>query len=92
VILVRSDVLSMTPLNNPVGQFVYNAHPGLVDTVLVNGRVVKRDGVLVGVDQERVRRLAVASRDDILRRVDPRSGARLGGDWIPVPYSAVGAD
>ena len=24
-------------MNNPVGAFVYNAHPGLVDTVLVDG-------------------------------------------------------
>ena len=50
VILVRSDVLSMTPLNNPAGQFVYNAHPGLVDTVLVNGRSVKRGGSLLDHD------------------------------------------
>src|SRR3984885_2333265 len=43
VIVVRADSFGMTPLNNPVGAFVYNAHPGLVDTVLVDGEVVKRD-------------------------------------------------
>jgi cytosine/adenosine deaminase-related metal-dependent hydrolase len=26
IILVRTDTWSMTPLNNPIGQFVYNAH------------------------------------------------------------------
>ena len=50
VIVVRADTLGMTPMNNPVGAFVYNAHPGLVDTILVDGALVKRGGTLVGVD------------------------------------------
>jgi 5-methylthioadenosine/S-adenosylhomocysteine deaminase len=92
VIMVRTDTFGMTPMNNPVGAFVYNAHPGLVDTILVDGRVVKRDGKLVGVDAARVRRLAIESRDDILRRAGGRSGARIGGDWIPRPYEAAGTE
>ncbi len=91
VIIVRADTFGMTPLNNPVGAFVYNAHPGLVDTILVSGKVVKRDGKLLGVDQARVRRLAIESRDDILRRADGRNGAALGGGWIPKAYEAVEA-
>ena len=91
VIVVRADSFGMTPLNNPVGAFVYNAHPGLVDTVLVDGEVVKRDGVLLGVDAARVRRLAIESRDDIMRRADGQAGARIGGDWIPDSYVAAEA-
>jgi cytosine/adenosine deaminase-related metal-dependent hydrolase len=90
VIVVRADGFGMTPLNNPVGAFVYNAHPGLVETILVDGRVVKRDGKLVGVDDARVRRLAIESRDDIVRRADGQAGARIGGDWIPEAYTAAG--
>jgi 5-methylthioadenosine/S-adenosylhomocysteine deaminase len=92
VIVVRADSFGMTPLNNPVGAFVYNAHPGLVDTILVDGTVVKRDGTLVDVDYARVRRLAVESRDDIIRRAAGENGARIGGDWIPKAYQAVGAE
>lgn len=91
VIVVRADTFGMTPLNNPVGAFVYNAHPGLVDTILVDGAIVKRGGKLVDVDVARVRRLAIESRDDILRRAEGRGGARIGGDWIPEPYEAVEA-
>jgi 5-methylthioadenosine/S-adenosylhomocysteine deaminase len=91
LILVRADTFGMTPLNNPIGAFVYNAHPGLVDTILVDGKVVKRDGKLVGVDYARVRRLAIESRDDILRRAGGANGAELGGDWIPKAYEAVEA-
>jgi 5-methylthioadenosine/S-adenosylhomocysteine deaminase len=86
VIVVRSDSFGMTPMNNPVGAFVYNAHPGLVDTVLVDGTIVKRDGVLVGVDYARVRGLAIESRDNILARAG--GVARVGGDWIPDAYVA----
>jgi cytosine/adenosine deaminase-related metal-dependent hydrolase len=89
VIIVRADTFGMTPLNNPVGQFVYNAHPGLVDTVLVDGQIVKRRGTMVGVDASRVRQLAINARDDILERAAGKNGARLGGDWIPVPYRAA---
>ena len=92
VILVRTDNFGMTPLNNPIGQFVYNAHPGLVDTILVDGKIVKRGGKLLGLDADRVRRLAVESRDDIMRRANGKGGARLGGDWIPEAYEAVGAE
>lgn len=86
IILVRADDLSMTPLNNPTGQLVYNAHAGMVDTVLVAGKVVKRAGELVGVDTARIRRLATETRDYLFEQAknDPNiSDAALGGRWIP---------
>ena len=64
--------------------------PGVVDTVLVAGGVVKRDGRLVA-DLERVRRLAYESRDYLFSRgaADPAiAGARAGGAWIPEPMVA----
>jgi 5-methylthioadenosine/S-adenosylhomocysteine deaminase len=89
VIIVRADTFGMTPLNNPVGQFVYNAHPGLVDTVLVDGKIVKRAGAMVDVDVTRVRQLAIDARDNILVRAAGKNGVCLGGDWIPAPYAAA---
>ena len=59
--------------------------------MLVDGEVVKRGGVLLGVDAARVRRLAIESRDDIMRRADGQAGARIGGDWIPDAYVAAEA-
>jgi 5-methylthioadenosine/S-adenosylhomocysteine deaminase len=92
VILVRTDSLGMTPLNNPPAAVVTSGHPGLVDTVLVAGRVVKRDGVLVDVDLARVRRLATETRDHLLAAAkdDPRiANIELGGGWIPPTYTAA---
>jgi 5-methylthioadenosine/S-adenosylhomocysteine deaminase len=86
LILIKTDSLSLTPMNNPWGAVVYAGHPGNVDTVLVKGRVVKRDGKLTDVDVERVRRLALETRDYLLAEApeDPTiADAKTGGDWIP---------
>jgi 5-methylthioadenosine/S-adenosylhomocysteine deaminase len=86
VVLIRTDSLTMSPLNNPAAALVYNAHPGLVDTVLVRGRVVKRHGRLTDLDVDRIRAMAEETRDHLLEqaRTDPEiGGARTGGDWIP---------
>lgn len=54
VVLLRTDTVSMAGAeHNPVAAVVAAAHPGDVDTVLVAGRPVKRDGLLVhpGLDR-----------------------------------------
>lgn len=92
VIVIRADSFGMTPLNNPAGAVVYNAHPGLVDTVLVAGKIVKRGGVLLDVDAARVRRLAIETRDYLLEqgRADPRlADIQIGGDWKPAAYTTA---
>jgi cytosine/adenosine deaminase-related metal-dependent hydrolase len=86
VILIRADTLGMAPLNNATGALVYNAHPGLVDTVLVAGRPVKRAGVLLGHDPAAVLAAAEQTRDHVLAQalLDPLIGdISLGGGWVP---------
>ncbi|SFW82308.1 amidohydrolase family protein [Amycolatopsis australiensis] len=57
VVLLKNDHSPVSfPLLNPYGHVAFQAQRGDVDTVLVNGRVVKRDGRLVGVDLPAVRR------------------------------------
>ena len=55
IVVLDDRSLAMTPLNNPIGAVVYNAHPGLVRDVFVQGERVKKDGVLVGVDFDKLR-------------------------------------
>lgn len=66
VILLRTDGLHLTPLNDLVGAVVLGAYAGDVDTVLVAGQVVKRGGTLVGADLDRLRAQATASRDRVV--------------------------
>lgn len=50
LVLLRTDLLSMAPAHDPIAAVVLSADTRSVDTVLVGGRVVKRDGALVGHD------------------------------------------
>jgi 5-methylthioadenosine/S-adenosylhomocysteine deaminase len=83
LILLRADDLTVFPPNNPVGTIVAAGHPGLVDTVLVAGRVVKRDGALVGVDLLALKARLLESRDRIAAAAD----VPLDGTWRPQPES-----
>jgi cytosine/adenosine deaminase-related metal-dependent hydrolase len=51
VVLIKNDASpAMFPILNPYGHVVFQAQRGDVHTVVVNGRVVKHDHQLVGVD------------------------------------------
>jgi 5-methylthioadenosine/S-adenosylhomocysteine deaminase len=47
LVLLRTDTINMVGAHDPVAAVVTAAHPGNVDTVLVGGKIVKRDGRLV---------------------------------------------
>jgi cytosine/adenosine deaminase-related metal-dependent hydrolase len=67
VVLIKNDDSPVSfPLLNPYGHVAFQAQRGDVHTVLVNGRVVKQDHKLVGVDLRAARR-AVESTVDYLR-------------------------
>ncbi|WP_406415314.1 amidohydrolase family protein [Streptomyces sp. NBC_00873] len=81
IILLRTDDLTVFPVTDPAGTIVSAGHPGLVDAVLVAGRMVKRDGVLVDVDLPALRTRLLASRD----RIAAAAGVPLDGTWNPLP-------
>jgi 5-methylthioadenosine/S-adenosylhomocysteine deaminase len=58
VVLIKNDSSPvMFPLLNPYGHVAFQAQRGDVHTVLVDGRVVKHEHALVGVDLARARQL-----------------------------------
>jgi 5-methylthioadenosine/S-adenosylhomocysteine deaminase len=75
VILLRTDRMNVTPLNDPATAVVAGMDTGNVDTVLIAGRVMKRHGTLLHVDWPVVRRKAAESRDHVIAR----SGFKLPG-------------
>lgn len=80
IIALDDRSLAVTPMNNPLGAVVYNAHPGLVRDIWVQGKRVKQDGTLVGVDYAKLRAMAEASRDYIVGEMPE---AKLDGSWHP---------
>lgn len=74
VILVRTDQINMLPVQDPIAALVTCADVSNVDTVLVDGEVVKRGGVLVTADLGRIGSLATAARDHVLHAAAGRAG------------------
>jgi cytosine/adenosine deaminase-related metal-dependent hydrolase len=62
IVLIKNDSSpAMFPLINPYGHVAFQAQRGDVHTVLVNGRVVKHDHRLVGIDLAAARRTVEAT-------------------------------
>ena len=73
IIMLRTDRLNVTPLNDPVTAVVTRMDTGNVDTVLVAGRVLKRGGRLLHVDWDAVMRMVLEARDHVV----DKSGFKL---------------
>jgi cytosine/adenosine deaminase-related metal-dependent hydrolase/branched-subunit amino acid ABC-type transport system permease component len=68
VTMLRTDRLNVTPINDPVTAIVAGMDTSNVDTVIIAGRVMKRDGVLLHVDWDAVKRAADESRDFVIQK------------------------
>ena len=65
IILLRADMLNVMPVNDMKSAVVLNMDARNVDTVLVAGRIVKRDGKMIGVDMRQLASRLYASRDRV---------------------------
>ncbi len=73
VIMLRTDRPNIFPVNDPIGAVVWGMDTSNVDSVFVAGKALKRNGKLLGVDMNRIRKLAYESRDYVVAQ----SGFRL---------------
>jgi 5-methylthioadenosine/S-adenosylhomocysteine deaminase len=91
LILIRTDSLRFAPLNDAVAAVVLHANAGDVDTVLVGGTIVKRDGRLLEAEADRVHRLADESRDRIMTAIEAKGGRllELPAGWFDGVRQAV---
>jgi 5-methylthioadenosine/S-adenosylhomocysteine deaminase len=58
----------MTPIHHPVSAIVYSALGNEVSTVMIDGRLVMKDGVVTSVNEPAVRQTAQRHADDLARR------------------------
>ena len=81
IVLLQMGGVSQAGWNrrDPAGAIISQAHAGLVDTVLVDGRVVKRGGVLVHVDIPSAMARMHASQGYLFDEMDANGG------FIPQP-------
>jgi 5-methylthioadenosine/S-adenosylhomocysteine deaminase len=70
LILVRTTDLNMAPLGDPVTAIVRSAQPHNVDTVMVDGRILKRDGRLTALDPREIAEQAMQSLAGLKQRAN----------------------
>ncbi|MET8266159.1 amidohydrolase family protein [Micromonospora arida] len=88
VVLIKNDASPvMFPILNPHGHVVFQAQRADVHTVLVDGRVVKRDGRLVGVDLAAARARVAATIDHLRETMGEEAWQR--GMNPDVPETAI---
>jgi 5-methylthioadenosine/S-adenosylhomocysteine deaminase len=78
LIMIRTDEVNIAPFTDAANMVALAAQPGNVDTVVVDGRILKRHGRLTAVDVQDVIRRASASLAAVRRRAgDPAGAARV---------------
>ncbi|RLP86711.1 amidohydrolase [Micromonospora sp. BL4] len=88
IVLIKNDASPvMFPILNPHGHVVFQAQRGDVHTVLVGGRIVKRDGRLVDVDLAAARAKVAATIDHLRETMGEE--AWLRGMNPDVPETAI---
>jgi 5-methylthioadenosine/S-adenosylhomocysteine deaminase len=83
VLLKNDDSPVMFPILNPYGHVAFQAQRGDVHTVLVNGRIVKRDHKLVGVDLAKARQDVERTVEHLIATMGPEAWARGMNPDIP---------
>jgi cytosine/adenosine deaminase-related metal-dependent hydrolase len=82
LVIIRSSDINLVPSGDPVEALVYTGQIDNIDTVIADGRVLKRHGQLEPAsDEENPVIVAATRREALLRR------AAAAGDWSWPTYS-----
>lgn len=68
LLITRCDSIRMTAVHDPVAALVLYANASDIDTVFIDGELVKHKGLLTGVDWPKVRRELRDSATSIMER------------------------
>ncbi len=73
VIMLRTDKPNVFPINDPIGAVVWSMDTSNVDSVFVAGKLMKRNGKLLHVDWNALKKAVLESREHVMKK----SGFRL---------------
>ena len=68
LVMLRTDKPNVFPVNDPIGAVVWSMDTSNVDTVFVGGKIMKRNGQLLHVDWNAMKRAVNESRDFVLKK------------------------
>jgi 5-methylthioadenosine/S-adenosylhomocysteine deaminase len=67
-ILLRTDMINILPVNDPIGAVVMGMDTSNVDSVFIAGKAMKRNGKLLNVDLEHIANMVHACRDYVVEK------------------------
>lgn len=68
VIMLRTDKPNVFPINDPIGAVVWGMDTSNIDSVFVAGKAMKRNGELLHVDWNAVKKAVTDSREYVLKK------------------------
>lgn len=68
IVMLRTDRINVTPMNDPYGAVVWGMDTSNVDTVMIAGKILKQGGLLVNVDLNAVKKMVVDARDYVIKK------------------------
>jgi cytosine/adenosine deaminase-related metal-dependent hydrolase len=68
IVMLRTDKINVTPLNDPIGAVVWGMDTSNVDTVMVAGKLLKQNGGLLNVNMQAVKTMVVDARDHVIKK------------------------
>jgi cytosine/adenosine deaminase-related metal-dependent hydrolase len=87
LVVIRCEHSNAYPIIDPVSTVVHQADTRNVDTVMVDGRILKRDGQLVDADLRRARDLAASSLEFLLEHTAVQPNWVQSGRPTPAAHS-----
>ncbi len=75
IVLIDAGAINMRPVHDPLASILFHAHAGNVDTVIVGGEIVKRNGRLVAADVDRLTEAVAESGRRIIADFNAAAGA-----------------
>jgi 5-methylthioadenosine/S-adenosylhomocysteine deaminase len=88
VVLIKNDDSPvMFPILNPYGHVAFQAQRGDVDTVMVNGRIVKRDHKLIGIDLRAARQKVEATVEYLIGQMGQEAWEK--GMYPDIPETKI---
>jgi cytosine/adenosine deaminase-related metal-dependent hydrolase len=82
IVIFSGDSMNMVPVRDPVKNIVYNAEMEDVETVIINGEIVLRDGKVLGADVDELNRKLQEAGDRIWSRMKANDRANRSVDEI----------
>ncbi len=84
IIMIRADDINTMPANHPLGTITMHAHPGNVDTVMVAGKTLKKDGKLLQ-DRAKLRKQMAESHEYLFHHINA-TGGLIPQPPAPLPW------